>query len=277
MRKISCQKIIEAVSGLVMETAWHLPEEVKKHIKKNYARESGLGKKYLGIILENLKAAEKEKLPLCQDTGLAVFFIEAGTDVLIDTGRYGGIEDIVNEGLKQASMKGFLRKSVVSPVDRKNTGTNAPGVVHILPGKKNEFRIRFLAKGFGSENTSRLAMLNPSSGKDGIEKFILETVGQAGSLPCPPVFVGVGIGGSFEKAAVLSKLALCKTGEKSANRKWETEIIKKLNSLKIGPGGFGGRTTALDVRMETFPTHIAGLPVAVNISCWAHRCGTITL
>jgi len=277
MKKISYDRIIEKVSGMVMETAYSLPEEVSEHIRRAYAREKGLGKKYLGIILENLKTAEKERLPICQDTGLAVFFVEMGAGVVIDTGRYADIEEIINEGLKQGSRRGFLRKSVVSPVKRKNTGTNAPGVVHIVPGRKNELRIRLIAKGFGSENTSRLAMLNPSAGRKGIEEFVMDTVRQAGSLPCPPVFVGVGIGGSFEKAAILSKMALCRMGEKSGNTVWEKDLLKKLNSLEIGPAGFGGRTTALGVRIETFPTHIAGLPVAVNISCWAHRSGIITL
>ncbi len=263
---------------MVVDTAYYLPKGVQRYIRKSYRIETGLSKKYLGIILENLKVSEKEKLPICQDTGLSVFFVEQGCDVIIDTGKYKNLEEIINEGLKRGSKKGFLRNSVVSPLERKNTGTNTPGVVHILSGKKGMFKISLLTKGFGAENTSRLAMLNPSAGKVGIEEFILKTIKEAGSLPCPPVFVGVGIGGTFEKAAILSKMALCKIGEKSVNRNWEKLILKKINSqLKIGPGGFGGRTTALDVRIETFPTHIAGLPVAVNISCWAHRFGTITL
>lgn len=277
MKKISCDKIIREVGQLASETAYRLPEDVKKLLRKSYADERGASRKYLGIILENIKAAEEERLPVCQDTGLAIFLVEMGPEVVIDTGKYANIEEIINEGLKQGSMKGFLRKSVVSPVERKNTGTNTPGIVHLLPGHKEELKIHLLAKGFGSENTSRLAMLNPSSSREGIEKFVFETVKQAGSLPCPPVFVGVGIGGSFEKAALLSKIALCRMGENSVNRRWEKSLLKKLNSLKIGPAGFGGRTTALDIRIETFPTHIAGLPVAVNISCWAHRHGTIIL
>jgi fumarate hydratase subunit alpha len=277
MKKISYKRIIEGVSRIVVDTAYYLPEEVKRYIRKSYRIETGLSKKYLGIILENLTISEKEKIPICQDTGLSVFFVEQGCDVIIDTGKYKNLEEIINEGLREGSKKGFLRNSVTSPIERKNTGTNTPGVVHILPGKKNEFKISLLAKGFGAENTSKIAMLNPSAGIEGIEGFIINAVEQAGSLPCPPVFVGVGIGGSFEKAAIMSKMALCKIGKRSENSKWEKEILKKLNSLKIGPGGFGGRTTALDVHIETFPTHIAGLPVAVNISCWAHRFGTITL
>jgi len=278
MKKISSEKIIGEVAKLVERTAYRVPAEVKTALMKSYrAEQAGNGKKYLGLILENLKAAEKERLPLCQDTGLAVFFVEQGCDVIINAGGYRTIDDIINEGLQRGSENGYLRRSIVSPVERKNTGTNAPGVVHILPGEKGKFKISLLAKGFGSENKSRLAMLSPTEGKEGIEEFIVETVRQAGSMPCPPIFVGVGIGGSFEKAALLSKIALCRMGEKSLYRKWEKTLVKKLNSLRIGPAGFGGKTTALDVRIETYPTHIAGLPVAVNISCWAHRFGTITL
>ncbi len=277
MKRVSYKVIIEEVSKLVIKTAYYLPEKVKWYIRESYRLETGLSKKYLGIILENLAIAEKEKLPLCQDTGLAVFFVQHGRDVLVDTGRYNSIEEIINAGLKKGSKEGYLRSSIVSPVERENTNSNTPGVVHILPGNKNEFRISLLAKGFGAENTSGIAMLNPSSGREGIERFIIDTVKRAGSLPCPPIFVGVGIGGSFEKAAIMSKIALCKIGKGSENRKWEKDILKKLNSLKIGPGGFGGKTTALDVHIETFSTHIAGLPVAVNISCWAHRFGTVSL
>jgi len=278
MRKISYKKIIDGVEELVIRVSRNIPDEVKEYIRKTYLSEyEGLGKKYLKIILENLDIAKKEKLPLCQDTGLAVFFVEIGSDIIIDTGRYANLEDIINEGLKRGSRKGYLRNSVVSAIERKNTETNSPGVVHIIPAGKGIFKIGLIAKGFGSENTSRIAMLKPGDGKEGIERFILETVKAAGSLPCPPVFVGVGIGGSFEKAAVLSKLALCHIGERSRYRRWEKEILRKINTLNIGPAGLGGKTTALDIRIETFPTHIAGLPVAVNISCWAHRYGTITL
>lgn len=277
MRKIYCKKIIDGVTELVIKVSRNIPDDVARYIKKAYLSETGYGKKYLKIVLENLDIAKKEKLPICQDTGLAVFFVEMGPDIIIDTGRYKTLEDIINEGLKVGSKEGYLRNSIVSAIERKNTGTNSPGVVHILPAGKNIFRISMLAKGFGSENTSRIAMLKPGDGKEGIERFILETVKQAGSLPCPPVFIGVGIGGSFEKAAVLSKLALCRIGEKSKHKRWEKEILKKINLLNIGPAGLGGKTTALDIHIEEVPTHIAGLPVAVNISCWAHRYGKIEL
>jgi len=278
MRKISCKEIISAVADLVIKVSRNIPDDVRKHIKKAYLSEDeGPGKKYLGIILKNLEIARKEKLPICQDTGLAIFFIETGPDIIIDTGKYATFEDIINEGLKIGSESGYLRNSVVSAVERGNTGTNSPGIIHLLPAGKGIFRICLLAKGFGSENTSRIAMLKPGDGKAGIENFILETVKQAGSLPCPPVFIGVGIGGSFEKAAVLSKLALCRIGKRSGYRKWEKTLLEKINLLNIGPAGLGGKTTALDIRIETAPTHIAGLPVAVNISCWAHRYGKIEL
>ncbi|MCM8776890.1 MAG: fumarate hydratase [Candidatus Omnitrophica bacterium] len=277
MRKISYKKIIDGVAKLVINVSRNIPEDVIRYIKRTYLSETGYGKKYLGIVLENLSIAKKEKLPICQDTGLAVFFVELGPDIIIETGRYKTLEEIINEGLKIGSKKGYLRNSVVSAIERKNTGTNSPGVIHIIPSKSDAFRINLIAKGFGSENTSRICMLKPGEGKEGIENFILDTVKKAGSLPCPPVFIGVGIGGSFEKAAVLSKLALCRIGEKSKYRKWEKEIVKKINLLNIGPAGLGGKTTVLDIRIETAATHIAGLPVAVNISCWAHRYGRIEL
>ncbi|MCX8082462.1 MAG: fumarate hydratase [bacterium] len=277
MRKISYKKIIDGVIELVINTSRNIPDEVKRYIKKAYLSESGYGKKYLEIILKNFAIAEKEKLPICQDTGLAVFFVELGPDIVIDTGRYKTLEDIINEGLQTGSKKGYLRNSVVSAIDRKNTGTNSPGIIHIIPASKGIFRIHLLSKGFGSENTSKIAMLSPTGGKEMIENFIVETVKQAGSLPCPPLFVGVGIGGSFEKAAVLSKLALCNIGKESKHRRWEKKILSMINMLNIGPAGLGGKNTALDVRVEETPTHIAGLPVAVNISCWAHRYGWIEL
>ncbi|HNS31893.1 MAG TPA: fumarate hydratase [bacterium] len=278
MKKISCSKIIETVSLLVSETSRVLPEEVKELLKKSFFHEdNALSRKYLGIILENIEIAEKEKVPVCQDTGLAVFFVRQGAGVIVDTGEFPSLEDVINEGLRIGSRKGYLRNSVVDPVDRSNTKDNGPGIIHFLEGRKEEFEISLIAKGFGSENTSALRMMSPTAGKEGVECFIVDTVRNAGSLPCPPIFVGVGIGGSFEKAALLSKSALCNMGRDSRYRDWERQVLEKINGLGIGAGGFGGRTTALDLRIETFPTHIAGLPVAVNISCWAHRHGSVRL
>lgn len=278
MRKISYKKIIGEVEDLVVKVSRYIPDDVRQHIRRAYLSEpQGLGKKYLSIILENLNTAEKDKLPICQDTGLAVFFVEAGPDVVIETGRYKTLEDIINEGLRRGSIKGHLRSSVVSPVERKNTKTNSPGVVHLIPSNKGVFRVGLIAKGFGSENTSKIAMLNPTDGKKAVEDFILDTIKLADALPCPPIFIGAGIGGSFEKAALLSKLALCNIGQKSEHRRWEKELLKKINLLNIGPAGLSGKNTTLDIRIETAPTHIAGLPVAINISCWAHRYGKIEL
>ena len=278
MRRIFYAEIIEKVSQLVVKTSYQIPQEVKEEIKKAFLSESNsLGKKYLEVILKNLDISEREKVPICQDTGLAVFFVKQGSEVIIDTGDYKNLEEVINEGLKIGSKTGYLRNSIVESLDRTNTNNNSPGVVHIIPGEKEEFEISLISKGFGSENVAALEMLNPMLGKEGIEDFIIKTVEKAGSKPCPPIFVGVGIGGSFEKAAVLSKYALCRIGINSEYRSWEVEILQKINNLNIGAGGFGGKTTALDVKVETFPTHIAGLPVAVNISCWAHRFGTIKL
>ncbi len=278
MKKISYQTIIEQVSDLVVKTNHVIQQEVKKKIKESLSIENiPLSKKYLGIILENIDLAEKQKVPVCQDTGLAVFFVRQGSDVIVDTGCYNNIEDVINAGLRRGSSKGYLRSSIVEPISRENTKDNTPGTIHLLAGQKGEFEITLLVKGFGSENASALKMLSPTAGKKVVERFVVNVVKKAGSLPCPPIFVGVGIGGSFEKSAILSKLALCNMGKDSPYRLWEFEILRKINALNIGAGGFGGKTTALDVRIETFPTHIAGLPVAVNISCWAHRCGTINL
>lgn len=281
MKKISSKRIIEEVSKLAIDVNYKLPGSVKRRISYAWKMEKeSYSKKYLEIILKNLEIAERERIPICQDTGMSIVFVEMGNDVRIDLGHYRTIEEVINKGIEKACKEGYLRKSIVTPIDRKNTRTNTPGVIHFIPCEGGKFKITLMAKGFGSENTCDLKMLNPSEGKKGIENFIFETVKKAGTRPCPPIFLGIGIGGSFEKVAVLSKMALCEIGEKKsvpAVGKWEKEILKKVNCLKIGPGGFGGNFTALDVKIKTFPTHIAGLPVAVSISCWAHRVGTIEM
>lgn len=279
MKKLYSSEIIEKLSNLYMEINYKLSDEVKNFIKMAYEKEKqSLSRKYLKIILENIEIAEKEKLPVCQDTGMAVVFVEIGSEVKIETGKYRNLEEIINEAIKIGSEKGYLRKSVVTPVERENTKTNTPAVIHYLPAEGEKFKITVMAKGFGSENTSKIKMLNPSEGKKGIEKFIIETIKKADGLPCPPVFIGIGIGGTFEKCAILSKLALTKIGKKDSEyNEWEKEIMEKINKLKIGAGGFGGDITALDIKILTFPTHIAGLPVAINISCWAHRTGSFEL
>jgi fumarate hydratase subunit alpha len=278
MKNLSYEKIIEKVAELIVQINLKLPEETKNKIEKAYRKETNHNsREYLRIILENLKTAEKERTPICQDTGLPIVFVEKGSEVKITRGHYKSLSEIINAGIEKGSKKGYLRNSVVCPISRKTTGINTPAVIHFFPAEDMQFKVTLTAKGFGSENTCRLAMLKPSDGKKGIENFIVDTVKKAGSLPCPPVFIGVGIGGSFEKSAVLSKIALCKTQERSPYRNWEKNIMKKINALRIGPAGFGGKTTVLDLKIETAPTHIAGLPVAVSISCWAHRTGKFEL
>lgn len=278
MKSIYSEKIIEKIAEKIVEINYQLPEEVVNKIKEAYFKEKEkYSKNYLKIILENIKVAKENKIPICQDTGLTIVFVEIGINVRIEPGNYRNLDEIINKGIEKGSKKGYLRSSVVSPIERVNTKTNTPGVIHYLLSEGDKFKITIISKGFGSENVSRTKMLNPSEGKEGIEEFIIETVKNAGSLPCPPIFVGVGIGGSFEKSAILSKYALTKIGENTEYREWEDKIIKRINDLKIGPGGFGGDITVLDLKILTFPTHIAGLPVSVNICCWAHRIGSFEI
>ena len=278
MKSIYSEKIIEKIAEKIVEINYQLPEEVVNKIKEAYFKEKEkYSKNYLKIILENIKVAKENKIPICQDTGLTIVFVEIGINVRIEPGNYRNLDEIINKGIEKGSKKGYLRSSVVSPIERVNTKTNTPGVIHYLLSEGDKFKITIISKGFGSENVSRTKMLNPSEGKEGIEEFIIETVKNAGSLPCPPIFVGVGIGGSFEKSAILSKYALTKIGKNTEYREWEDKIIKRINSLKIGAGGFGGDITVLDLKIETFPTHIAGLPVSVNICCWAHRIGSFEI
>lgn len=281
MKKISSSEIIRWTGKLAQQINRHLAPEVKRLIRRALNTETGYySRLYLKTVLKNINRAEKENLPICQDTGLVIVFVEAGPEVCFQLENCQNIEEAINKGVAAGYQAGYLRKSVVDPLTRKNTWTNTPAVVHFLPAQGDTFRITLLAKGFGSENTSRLKMLNPAEGKEGIEKFILETVQEAGPNSCPPVFLGIGIGGSLEKAALLSKMALAGVaGEKKSVKiqAWEKEILKKINSLGIGPAGWAGKTTALNVKIRLFPTHIAGLPVAISINCWAHRLGKIEL
>jgi fumarate hydratase subunit alpha len=233
----------------------------------------------LDKIIINSDIASKENMPMCQDTGMAVIFVELGQDVHIVG---GSLKEAINEGIRQGYSEGYLRKSVVKdPLTRVNTGDNTPAVIHIDIVDGEELKITIAPKGFGSENMSRIKMLKPSDGVEGVKEFVLETVKIAGPNPCPPIIVGVGIGGTFEKAAELSKKALLRSIEERNNDTYysdlEDELITKINKLGIGPQGFGGKTTALGVNIETYPTHIAGLPVAVNISCHATRHAEIVL
>ena len=224
-------------------------------------------------IIDNSYIAKNENMPMCQDTGMACVFLEIGQDVhFID----GNLEDAINEGVKLGYEKGYLRKSVVKdPIDRVNTKDNTPAIINYNIVSGDKVKITVAPKGFGSENMSKIAMLKPSDGLEGVKKFILKTVEEAGPNPCPPMVVGVGIGGTFEKAALLSKKALLRNlNEKNKNEFYENlekELLKEINKMGIGPQGFGGLTTAIGVNIETYPTHIAGLPVAVNISCHATR------
>lgn len=274
IRQISTDQIIDLVERLCIEANCYLTDDVYNSLKKSYLTErSSLGKNILNTLLENARIARDEIAPICQDTGLTVVFLTIGQDVHI-TG--GSLEEAVNEGIRRGYEKGYLRKSVVSdPLNRVNTKDNTPGVIHydIVPG--DGFHIIVAPKGFGSENMSGLKMLKPSQGLQGIKDFVIQTVSEAGANPCPPIIVGVGIGGTMEKSAYLSKKALLRpVGEKNPNSQLaelETELLQSINNLNIGPAGFGGSTTALGVHILTYATHIAGLPVSVNIGCHATR------
>ncbi len=232
-----------------------------------------IAREVLQTIEENIHIARKENIPLCQDTGMACIFIEMGQDVHIIG---GSLEDAINEGVAEGYKEGYLRKSIVSdPIERINTGDNTPAVIYYNIVQGDKIKITVAPKGFGSENMSKIAMLKPADGLEGIKNFILDVVKEAGPNPCPPIVVGVGIGGTFDKCAYLSKKALLRSIDLRNKNKFykdlEEELLEKINSLGIGPQGFGGKTTALAVNIETFPTHIAGLPVAVNVSCHVTR------
>ena len=273
MREIKAEKITEVVKKLCIEANCKLPEDVKSCIKDSLEEETfETAKGILNKIIENYNIAENELKPICQDTGAACVFVNIGQDVHIN----GNLTDAINEGVRQGYRDGFLRKSIVSdPLERVNTKDNTPAMIYydIVEGDKVE--ITLAPKGFGSENMSRIKMLKPSDGVEGVIDFVVETVEKAGSNPCPPIVVGVGIGGTFDKCAYLAKKALLRNAD-SFNpvpyySELEDTLLKKINALGIGPQGFGGKTTALAVNIETMPTHIAGLPVAVNINCHVTR------
>jgi fumarate hydratase subunit alpha len=274
IREINTEIITENVREMCIEANHFLSPDMDAVLKKATKEESSeLGRKILGQLQENLKIAGEEMIPICQDTGMAVFFVEVGQDVHF-TGT--SIEDAINEGVRRGYTDGYLRKSVVSdPIIRENTKDNTPAVIHysIVPGQK--VRIIFAPKGFGSENMSRIFMLKPADGIEGVKQAVLTAVKDAGPNACPPMVVGVGIGGTFEKCAILAKKALTRpAGEHNEIpyvAELEEEMLTKINQLGIGPGGLGGSTTALAVNINTYPTHIAGLPVAVNICCHVNR------
>jgi len=274
MRIINTREIVKNIKEMCIEANYKLAFDVEKRIREASQKEtSSIGKFVMEQICENMDIAKNDLIPICQDTGMTIVFLKIGQDVHIEGGF---LEDAVNEGIRQGYREGYLRKSVVSdPILRKNTMDNTPGVIHyeIVPGDRLEITVA--PKGFGSENTSRIYMLKPSDGVEGIKKAVLETVKSAGPNACPPVVVGIGIGGSFEKCAILAKKALIRDlddfSDKPHIRKLEEELLNEINNLNIGPGGFGGITTALGVKIETYPTHIAGFPVAVNICCHVNR------
>lgn len=273
MRIVQSEKIVEIVKELCIKANLYLGDDVKDCIKKNLnTEESSVGKNILNILLENASIAEEKRIPLCQDTGMAVFFVRVGQEVIVEGDT---LTDAINKGVKEGYEEGYLRKSVVDPLTRINTKDNTPAVIHYEMVKGDKIYIEFAPKGFGSENMSKLKMLKPSDGIEGIKKFILETVSEAGPNPCPPIVIGVGIGGTVDKCAQIAKKALLRNvGEHSEDKfiaDLEKEMIEKINKLGIGPQGLGGNTTALAINIETFPTHIAGLPVVVNINCHAAR------
>lgn len=275
IRRIKADAVTQTVKKLFMDCNYYIGEDITSALKKSMEEEkSPVGREVLAQLLENNKIAAAEQLPLCQDTGMAVLFVEYGDKVVIEDGSF---EDAVMQGVRQAYDEGYLRKSVVSdPVfDRKNTGDNTPAIIHTRIVSGDKIKILAGGKGFGSENMSAIAMLTPSKGVQGVFDFVLDTVKKAGPNPCPPIVVGVGIGGTFEKAAELAKMAtLREIDAKNSDGRYaelEDRLLTAINKMGFGPAGLGGSTTALGVNIETYPTHIAGMPVAVNICCHAAR------
>lgn len=279
MREISAQLITETVKRLCIEANYYLPGDLQQRIEDCCTAEPWpQAKEILDRIVENYTIAQEKAQPICQDTGVACVFLKLGQDVHVT----GSIEDAVNEGVRQGYSEGYLRKSVVrDPLDRVNTGDNTPAMIYyeLVPGENLEITVA--PKGFGSENMSAIKMLRPSDGLQGVKDFVKKVVEDAGPNPCPPIVVGVGVGGTFDKAAYLAKKALMRSVDaRNADpfyAKLEEELLAEINELGIGPQGFGGKTTALAVNIEKFPTHIAGLPVAVNINCHVTRHKTEVL
>jgi len=280
MRTIEFETIAEAVAGAAIDAARALPDDVLAALRTARGRETlPVAKEILERLLDNARIAHEEKMPLCQDCGLAVCFVRIGPGVRVDGGSIG---DAINEGVRRGYERGYLRKSVLSdPLERVNTGDNTPAVVHYEIGCGDELTIGYMAKGGGCENMSRAAVLTPAQGRGGVIDFVVETVRDADGNPCPPIIIGLGIGGTFEKAAILSKQSLLRPldehNPKTELAALENEILDRVNALGIGPQGLGGDTTALGVHIEAFPCHIASLPVAVNIECHSHRTRRIVL
>ena len=274
MKTVNVKDITDAVRDMCIEATHYLTPDIKEALASSkQSEESELGVKILGQLEENLDIAGADMIPICQDTGMAVFFVTIGQEVHIEG---GSLSDAINEGVRRGYTEGYLRKSVVSdPLIRENTKDNTPAVIHydIVPG--DGLKIVIAPKGFGSENTSRIFMLKPADGVEGVKKAVLTAVKEAGPNACPPMVIGVGIGGTFEKCAMLAKKALTRPINVSSDiphiASLEKELLTLINNTGIGPAGLGGRTTALGINIETYPTHIAGLPVAVNICCHVNR------
>lgn len=280
MRTVNVDKVTEAVREMCINANYFLSPDMQKKLKEAAEQEeSPLGKQILCQLQENLQIAGEDQIPICQDTGMAVIFLEIGQEVYFEG---GDLTEAVNEGVRRGYAEGYLRKSVVGdPLIRENTKDNTPAVIHyeIVPG--DQVKITVAPKGFGSENMSRIFMLKPADGPEGVKEAILSAVREAGPNACPPVIVGVGIGGTFEKSALMAKKALTRPADQRAEIPWirdmEEELMKKINGLGIGPGGLGGRVTALAVNINTYATHIAGLPVAVNMCCHVNRHAVRTI
>lgn len=280
MRTVNVDKVTEAVREMCINANYFLSPDMRKKLKEAAEQEeSPLGKQILCQLQENLQIAGEDQIPICQDTGMAVIFLEIGQEVHFEG---GDLTEAVNEGVRRGYTEGYLRKSVVGdPLIRENTKDNTPAVIHyeIVPG--DQVKITVAPKGFGSENMSRIFMLKPADGPEGVKEAILSAVREAGPNACPPVIVGVGIGGTFEKSALMAKKALTRPADQRAEIPWirdmEEELMKKINGLGIGPGGLGGRVTALAVNINTYATHIAGLPVAVNMCCHVNRHAVRTI
>lgn len=274
MRTIDVSEITRNIKEMCIEANHFLSTDMDVALKNAVkTEESPLGRQILDQLQENLQIAAKDMIPICQDTGMAVIFMEIGQEVHFEGGR---LEDAINEGVRQGYTEGFLRKSVVGdPILRENTKDNTPAIIHYSIVEGDKVKIKVAPKGFGSENMSRVFMLKPADGLEGVKKSILQAVREAGPNACPPMVVGVGIGGTFEKCAQMAKHALTRDIENKPEKQWvrelEEDMLKRINQSGIGPGGLGGRVTALAVNIETFATHIAGLPLAVNICCHVNR------
>jgi len=279
MREIHIEEIRDSIAQICIDAAYNLSDDVLMAFDRAIETETApAAKEIIELLKENARIAREDHIPLCQDTGIAIFYVEIGQDLRI---KNGFIVDAINEGVRKGYKEGYLRKSVVDPITRKNTGDNTPAIIYteLVPGDR--LKISFMPKGAGSENMSVIRMLRPTEGVEGIKNFVLECVQKAGANPCPPVVIGVGIGGDFEKAAVIAKKALLRPVGSPNPRlelaSFEEMLLKAVNRTGIGPEGLGGKVTAMAVHVESFPCHIASLPVAVNINCHAARHKTIVL